>query len=80
MVRCKLRCNSVRTEHGYCNVVLNPIWDANPQSPNFRWSNATPSGEVKLTITNPGAFNQFREGATYFADFEECAPDAVDKQ
>jgi hypothetical protein len=79
MVRCKLRCNSVVTQHGTCNVVLNPIWDPDPKSPNFRWSTATPSGEVKLTITNPGAFEQFREGQFYFADFEPCSPDAVDK-
>jgi hypothetical protein len=80
MVRCKLRCNSVTDNgHGQRDVVLNPVYDSNRESPNFRWSQATPSGEIKLTITNPGAFDQFVEGQHYFADFEPCAAEAIDK-
>jgi hypothetical protein len=79
MVRCKLRCNSVVAESGIRKVTLNPVYDSNPASPNFRWSDATPSGEITLTITNPSAFNQFTEGQHYFADFEQCAAEAVDK-
>jgi GH35 family endo-1,4-beta-xylanase len=36
---------------------------------NKEWSRWTPSGEVKMQITNPEALNQFTVGADYFVDF-----------
>ncbi|MBD3847124.1 hypothetical protein IED13_15550 [Bosea sp. SSUT16] len=36
---------------------------------NETWSKYTPSGELKMTVTNPGAIEQFAVGKAYFLDF-----------
>lgn len=36
---------------------------------NESWNQATPSGMVKMTITNPEAYKQFEPGKEYFIDF-----------
>lgn len=36
---------------------------------NEDWSRWTPSGSLKLTITNPEAVKQFEVGKDYFVDF-----------
>jgi hypothetical protein len=46
------------------------VYDANPDHPNFKWSQATPSGYLELTITNPDAFNQFEMNKEYLVTFE----------
>ena len=38
-------------------------------SPNFTFSQASPSGELKILITNPAAFEQFAVGQTFDIDF-----------
>lgn len=49
-------------------ITLQPIYAES--GPNKSWSQATPSGEVKLTITNPAAYEQFKIGGTYLLTFE----------
>jgi O-acetylhomoserine/O-acetylserine sulfhydrylase-like pyridoxal-dependent enzyme len=34
-------------------VLLQPVYSDKKDSPNYSWSQATPSGELKMTITNP---------------------------
>ena len=51
-------------------VTLQPVYSADHASPNYSWSQATPSGEVKLTITNPAAYEQFKIGGSYLVTFE----------
>ena len=50
-------------------VKLQAVYSEDPQSPNFSFSKATPSGEVTLMITNPDAFEQFAIGQTFDIDF-----------
>ena len=38
---------------------------------NKDWSAATPSGMCRLTITNPSAYGQFKEGQAFTLTFEE---------
>lgn len=36
---------------------------------NKPWSEATPQGQLSMTITNPSAIDQFELGKAYFLDF-----------
>jgi hypothetical protein len=53
-------------------VRFTPVYDANPDSPNFEWSKATPSGYMELTVSNPAAFDSFEVGKEYLLTFEEA--------
>lgn len=50
-------------------VTLQPVYEEDPASPNYTWSKATPSGEVRLTISKPDAHQAFKVGATYLVTF-----------
>ena len=39
---------------------------------NKEWSKYTPSGNIKINITNPDAFNQFEVGKDYYVTFEKA--------
>jgi hypothetical protein len=51
-------------------VRFTPVYDADPASPNFAWSQYTPSGYVELTITNPAAFGAFEVNQEYTLTFD----------
>lgn len=53
-------------------VTLQPVYD-DGSGPNKEWSQWTPSGEVRMTITNPAAYAQFVLGKDYFVDFVAAA-------
>jgi hypothetical protein len=53
-------------------VTMLPVYD---EGENSQWSKYTPSGELRLTITNPDAYNQFKLGKAFFVDFSEVAED-----
>lgn len=73
MVTAKFKVQNVNCYEGYRQVTLAPVYSSDKTSPNYSWSQATPSGELKMTITNPGAYEQFAVGKTYFMTFEEVA-------
>lgn len=55
-------------------ITLMPVYadqDGDDEA-NKQWSKWTPSGEVRLTITNPEAYNQFKLGKAYFVDFHDA--------
>jgi len=52
------------------SVVLQAVVSDDPNSPNYSFSQATPSARVEMAITNPDAFEQFQEGRVYDAYFE----------
>lgn len=47
-----------------------PVYDADPDHPNYVWSQATPAGYIELTITNPAAFSEFEPNREYLLTFE----------
>ncbi len=53
-------------------VHLQPIYD--PAGVNKAWCDATPSGQLELTIDNPDAYKQFVGGALCYVDISP-APD-----
>lgn len=75
-----------KTERGYANgasIVKQaefrfvPVWEEN--GVNRRWSEATPSGELKMVVTNPAAIDAFDVGADYFLAFHKADPAKPDE-
>lgn len=50
-------------------VTLQPVFAGDDHDANAAWSKWTPSGELRLTITNPDIFPQLRNGRAFFVDF-----------
>lgn len=50
------------------DIVANAVYDPDPNGANRSWSEATPYGELKLAITNPGAFGHFTLGQEIYVD------------
>ena len=77
-VQAKVRCIANTAPHWDADgssqrvVRFTPVYDADPAHPNFAWSQATPSGYVELTITNPAAFAAFEVNAEYTLTFDEA--------
>ena len=73
-VRCKMRVTSKQdfanydpTKPGKSQTIvkMSPVSDA----ANKTWSQATPSGEISLSITNQDAIDAFKLGEHYYVDF-----------
>lgn len=67
----KMKCNLIHDFGTHKVIHLAPVYSPDKNSPNYSWSQATPSGEIKLTITNPDAFNRFKVTKDYLVTFEE---------
>lgn len=73
MVRAKMKVMAIQPFHssdpnGVCaEVRLFPVFNDSPE--NKTWSKYTPTGECRLTITNPEAIDAFEVGKEYFLDF-----------
>jgi hypothetical protein len=68
--RAKFRAHSVYDLSNSSRVVaLSPVYDSNPTSENHNFWNATPSGEIRMTINNPDGAAIFEEGKEYYVDF-----------
>lgn len=50
-------------------VVAQPVFGGKDDEANREWSKWTPSGEIRLSITNPAAYEMFKLGKAYFVDF-----------
>lgn len=62
----RMRCHAIKAHGDYGKTVyLSPVYSPDPSDPNYSYSQATPSGEVYLQITNPGAYEQFEENKVY---------------
>ena len=56
-------------------VTLQPVYGGEDDGANEQWSKWTPSGELRLSITNPNAYKQFELGQAYFVDFSPADTD-----
>jgi len=69
-VRAKFKVRSKNDEPGLgCSVVLDAVYDSNPDSENgkfFRW---TPSGCITMGVVNEAASAQFVVGDEVYVDF-----------
>jgi hypothetical protein len=50
-------------------VVLNPIYDPDPNSENGKFYASSPSGEIRLGTINPEAWSAFVLNQDYYIDF-----------
>lgn len=55
----------------YKTVTLVPVYSSDKESPNYSWSQYTPSGKIELSITNPAAYEQFAPGKKFLLTFTE---------
>lgn len=51
-------------------VRFTPVYVSDTSHPNYKWSEATPSGYLELTVTTPAAHGQFEVGKEYLVTFE----------
>lgn len=73
MVTAKFKVNQVNDFGSYRQVHLAPVYSNDKSSANYSWSQATPSGKLEMTITNPAAFEQFAVGKCFLMTFAEMA-------
>jgi len=50
-------------------IVLAPVYSQDPLHENKAFWDATPSGEISMTINNPRAAEFFKPGQEYYIDF-----------
>lgn len=68
MVRAKFYVDRVASGDGNTLVELWAITREDTEENKAFWK-YTPSGFIQMTITNPAAVSQFKEGAEYYIDF-----------
>ncbi len=70
-VSARMVCANVNDFGSFREVFLNAVYSADKASPNYSFSQATPQASLKIVITNPGAFEQFKPNAVYNLVFTE---------
>lgn len=53
-------------------IFMEPVYSPDPTSPNYSWSKWTPSGELRMVVTNPDAYSQLELGKSYLLTFTEA--------
>lgn len=64
-IAARLLCHHVDKWATHEVVTLQPVYSDKKDSPNYTWSQATPSGKLEMTITNPNAMGAFVPGQEY---------------
>ena len=72
IVRAKFRCLSIThfADNGpdpQAEIGFHAVYGTGEE--NKSWSKWTPSGELKMMVTNPSAIEAFELGKSYFLDF-----------
>ena len=73
-LRAKFYVETVATHPTHTEVELRPVTSGSEENKSF--SQYTPSGSLKLTITNPDALGYFVAGKEYYIDFSDATVDA----
>jgi hypothetical protein len=76
----KFRVSSITDFGGTSRqITMNPVYvptedqsGANPED--VRFTKATPSGELKMMVDNPGAYDQFSVGDAWYLRMEKVEP------
>jgi len=74
MLRAKFTVTSVCRNYQFAGetVTMNPVYSADPESENHAFWQASPNGELKMTISNPDAVGKLELGKEYYIDFAEA--------
>lgn len=68
--RAKFRCNTVTRKRGPQEVVeLSAVTDTDPAGEDSGFADATPIGEIEITIDNEAALGAFEPGEKFYVDF-----------
>lgn len=65
-VKAKFRVHNISGS----KVSLSPVYSSDPNSENYSWSQATPSGLIEMHITNQAALDAFEANKEYLIIFE----------
>jgi len=69
-MRAKFQCEHVRSEYGtFEEVMLRAVYGGTTNAEDNQFSEATPSGDLHMTISNPKALGFFKKGQSYYLDF-----------
>jgi hypothetical protein len=75
MVRAKFRCDRAEkqpiSDGHQVHVSFNAVY-GDDGSANASWSRWTPSGQLSMTISNPGLVDHFVVGKEYYLDITEA--------
>lgn len=68
------KCNCEYNNNGVSNteITMRPVYDTTPGHENHLFWQATPSGEVKLSIANRQAAAQFEVGVEYYVEMRKA--------
>lgn len=78
MLRCKMRVESVTKnmdKNGIVEterVILQAVYESNPEHENYKWSKWTPAASFNITISNPDAMDKLSKGHEFYVDFTPC--------
>jgi len=76
--RAKFQCVSIEDYGQSKKVNLSAVYEGSlgDNVENRRFTQATPWGEIKMTVDNPAASCQFQPGKQYYVDFNPVDGDA----
>lgn len=69
-MRAKFIVDSIKITTWGREATLRAVSDTSPE--NNQFAQATPAGEIKMTITNPAAYEYLEVGASYYVDFTQA--------
>lgn len=53
------------------DLEFNAVYSSDPKTENYTWSKYTPSGTLKMSVTNPDAVEYFELGKSYTLTFNK---------
>ncbi len=68
-MRAKFRCNEVHKKRGREEVFLSAVTDTDPAGEDSDFADASPFGELELTIDAEESQDWFEPGKKYYLDF-----------
>lgn len=79
-VRAKFRVTSIEDWGQSRQIKMSAVCETDAQKAadpeNIRFAKATPNGEFKMTVDNPGAYEQFAPGQEWYLDMTLAKPAA----
>lgn len=70
-MRAKFQCLNIVQYDGWQEANLNAVYGGSSNAEDNQFSQATPSGTLKISISNPKAKDFFKPGKAYYLDFKE---------
>jgi hypothetical protein len=74
-VSARMRCTNINDYGQHREVFFEAIYSDDKSSPNYSYSQYTPSASLRMVITNPAAYELFKAQAIYDLIFTEHKAD-----